>query len=129
MYPQRLAAALPLVDWVGLDVKAPFADYARITGVAGSGERAHAGLLEVVASGVAHEARTTVHPALLADTEVVGLAHDLAARGVKHFVIQAFRSQGCADEALRRNATRDRPLQQVGEGLAGLFEDFSVRAM
>ncbi|MHB1402662.1 MAG: anaerobic ribonucleoside-triphosphate reductase activating protein [Thiobacillus sp.] len=128
MYPQRLAAVLPLVDWVGLDVKAPFAEYARVTGVAGSGERAHAGLLEVVASGVAHEVRTTVHPALLADAEVVGLAHDLAGRGVKTFVLQAFRSQGCADEALRQNATRDRPLQQVGEELAGLFEDFSVRA-
>ncbi|PKO61543.1 MAG: anaerobic ribonucleoside-triphosphate reductase activating protein, partial [Betaproteobacteria bacterium HGW-Betaproteobacteria-17] len=42
MYPQRLAAVLPLVDWVGLDVKAPFADYPRVTSVTGSGERAHA---------------------------------------------------------------------------------------
>ena len=38
--PERLKAVLPLVDWVGFDVKAPFADYARITGVAGSGEAA-----------------------------------------------------------------------------------------
>ncbi|MDP1529376.1 MAG: anaerobic ribonucleoside-triphosphate reductase activating protein [Rhodoferax sp.] len=128
MYPQRLAAVLPLVDWVGIDVKAPFAEYPRVTGVAGSGERARAGLLEVVASGVAHEVRTTVHPALLADAEVVGIAHDLAERGVKHYVIQAFRSQGCRDKGLRQNATRERPLQDVGKELAGLFEDFSVRA-
>jgi pyruvate formate lyase activating enzyme len=119
---------LPLVDWVGLDVKAPFADYARVTGVAGSGERAHAGLLEVLASGVTHEVRTTVHPALLADAEVVGLAHDLAARGVKHYVIQAFRSQGCEDADLCRNATRERPLQDVGGELARLFEKVLVRA-
>ncbi|MDQ1315946.1 MAG: Ribonucleoside-triphosphate reductase [Pseudomonadota bacterium] len=128
MYPQRLAAVLPLVDWVGFDVKAPFADYARVTGVAGSGERAHAGLLEVLASGVAHEVRTTVHPALLADSEVVGLAHDLAGRGVKHYVIQAFRGQGCGDENLCQNAVRERSLQGVGDELAGLFGDFSVRA-
>jgi pyruvate formate lyase activating enzyme len=128
MYPQRLAAVLPLVDWVGLDVKAPFADYPRVTGVAGSGERAHAGLLEVLASGVAHEVRTTVHPALLADAEVLGLAHDLAARGVKHYVIQAFRSQGCGDADLCRSAARERPLQDVGGQLAGLFGEFSVRA-
>ena len=128
MYPQRLASVLPLVDWVGLDVKAPFADYARVTGVAGSGERAGAGLLEVVASGVAHEVRTTVHPALLADADVVGLAHDLAARGVKHYVIQAFRSQGCGDAGLCQHATRERPLQDVGGELAGLFGNFSVRA-
>ena len=128
MYPQRLEAVLPLVDWVGFDVKAPFADYATITGAAGSGERALAGLEQVLASGVAHEFRTTVHPALLADADVAGLAHDLAARGVQHYVIQAFRSQGCGNEGLRQNAVRERSLQVVGEELAGLFEDFSVRA-
>jgi pyruvate formate lyase activating enzyme len=36
-YPDRLAAVLPLVDWVGLDIKAPFDAYARITAAAGSG--------------------------------------------------------------------------------------------
>ena len=127
-YPQRLAAVLPLVDWVGFDVKAPFADYPRITGAAGSGARALSGLQHVLASGVEHEIRTTVHPALLSDTDLADVAHDLAERGVKRYVIQAFRSQGCADEALRRNTTRIRPLQDVGEELAGWFEDFSLRA-
>ena len=127
MYPDRLEALLPLVDWVGLDVKAPFADYARITGAAGSGGRALAGLQSILASGVAHEVRTTVHPALLHDAEVAGLAHDLAVRGVKRYVIQAFRSQGCADEALCRSAARERPLHDAADELAGLFAEFSVR--
>ncbi|WP_296755919.1 anaerobic ribonucleoside-triphosphate reductase activating protein, partial [Thiobacillus sp.] len=48
MYPGRLAAVLPLVDWVGLDVKAPFADYAGITGVAESGTRARESLEQVL---------------------------------------------------------------------------------
>jgi pyruvate formate lyase activating enzyme len=99
-YPRRLAEVLPLVDWVGLDAKAPFADYARITGVAGSGDPALASLNAVLASGVEHEIRTTVHPALLADAEVAAIAHELSARGVTRHVIQAFRSQGCADAAL-----------------------------
>jgi pyruvate formate lyase activating enzyme len=127
MYAQRLAEVLPLVDWVGLDVKAPFADYARITGAAGSGERALAGLQQVLASGVDHEIRTTVHPALLGDTAVIGLAHDLADLGVKRYVIQAFRSQGCQNDSLRLSGTRERPLQTVGEQMAGLFEDVLVR--
>ena len=127
-YPQHLAVVLPLVDWVGLDVKAPFADYARITGASGSGERARAALQQVLESGVAHEIRTTVHPALLTDADVADIAHDLAARGVKHYVIQAFRNQGCRDEALCQHTTRARPLQDVGADLAGLFDDFSVRA-
>ena len=128
MYPKRLDVVLPLVDWVGMDVKAPFADYPRITGAAGSGGHALAGLQQVLASGVEHEIRTTVHPALLGDAQVVGLAHDLAARGVNHYVIQAFRSQGCGDEALRQSAARDRPLLDLGDELAGLFEGFAVRA-
>jgi pyruvate formate lyase activating enzyme len=126
-YPQRLAAVLPLVDWVGFDVKAPFADYPRITGAAGSGGPALAGLQLVLASGVEHEIRTTVHPALLADADLADVAHELAERGVKRYVIQAFRSQGCADETLRQNTARNRPLRDVGQELAGLFEDFAVR--
>ena len=127
-YPQHLAALLPLVDWVGFDVKAPFADYPRVTGAAGSGERALISLQQVLASGVDHELRTTVHPALLTDAELGGLARDLAARGAKHYVMQGFRSQGCGDQTLCQNTARDRPLQDVGEELAGLFEQFSVRA-
>jgi pyruvate formate lyase activating enzyme len=126
-YPPHLAAVLPLVDWVGFDVKAPFAAYQRITGAAGSGVRALAGLRQVLASGVAHEVRSTVHPALLTDADVAGIACDLAARGAKHYVLQAFRSQGCGDEDLCRRAARERPLQEVGEDVSGLFETFSVR--
>jgi pyruvate formate lyase activating enzyme len=122
-YPRRLAEVLPLVDWVGLDAKAPFADYPRITGVAGSGERARASLELVLASGIAHDIRTTVHPALLTDTEVVSLAQDLSARGVKRYVIQAFRSQGCADAALVQAARRERPLAGLVEDVTGLFRD------
>lgn len=128
MYPLRLAAVLPFVDWVGMDVKALFADYPRTTGADGSGGRALAGLQHVLNSGVAHEIRTTVHPALLNDADLVRLGHELAERGVRHYVIQAFRNQGCENEALRQNTVRARSLQDVGKELTGLFEGFSVRA-
>lgn len=128
MYGKRLAEVLPLVDWVGMDVKAPFADYMLTTGVEGSGERAREGLQQLIASGVDHEVRTTVHPGLLFDSDLVDVGRDLAARGVKRYVIQAFRSQGCGNESLCQSATRERPLHEVGDQLRGLFEDFSVRA-
>ncbi len=128
MYPKKLATVLPFVDWVGMDVKAPFADYAQITAAAGSGEPALAGLQTLLASGVAHEIRTTVHPALLPDAALTKLAHDLAARGVKHYVIQAFRKQGCQNAVLGASATRERPLQDVGEQFADRFTTFSVRS-
>ncbi len=107
IYPQRLKEVLPLVDWVGLDVKAPFADYARITGVPGSGDRAQASLDLVLQSGVEHEIRTTVHPALLPDEAVKALTRDLASRGARQHVLQPFRSQGCTDAALIHACHRD----------------------
>ena len=100
IYPRRLQEVLPLVDWVGLDVKAPCADYARITGVPGSGERAQASLDLVLNSGVEYEIRTTVHPALLSNDDVSVITRDLAVSGVTRHVIQSFRSKGCDDPKL-----------------------------
>ena len=127
MYPKRLEAVLPLIDWIGMDVKAPFADYARITGVKESGAQVRESLQLLLESGVDHEIRTTVHPALLADEEVIDLAKELSACGVKRYAVQAFRSQGCRDESLCHNALRFQPLQQMGAKLAGLFESFELR--
>ena len=128
IYPENFKAVLPLVDWVGMDVKAPFDDYARITRVKESGVPVSKSLEWLLASGVDHEIRTTVHPELLSDAEVARMGHDLAHRGVKHYVIQAFRSQGCRDEGLCQHAVREHPLSDVGTQCAGLFEAFSVRA-
>lgn len=127
MYPRRLEAALPWVDWVGLDVKAPFEAYAGVTGVDGSGARALESLQQLLASGVDYEVRTTVHPELLDDVALATLARDLAARGVRRYVVQAFRPQGCEDALLCATATRTRSLHETSNDFAGLFDDFSVR--
>lgn len=92
--PTRLAEVLPLVDWVGFDVKAPFADYACITGVVGSGESALASLRALVASGVEFEARTTVHPDLLSAPDLERLSLELSAEGVTRWAVQAYRTEG-----------------------------------
>lgn len=99
-YPDRLARLLPDLDWIGFDVKAPFADYERITGVAGSGARARASLIALARSGVAFELRTTVHPLLLDEAGLVRLDADLAALGLGPTRRQPFRSRGCQDAEL-----------------------------
>jgi pyruvate formate lyase activating enzyme len=96
MVPDRLSRVLPLVDWVGLDVKAPRQAYPRITGVAGSGEAAFESLTRVLAAGVAYELRCTWHPDLLSDADLAQLGLDLEALGVRCLVLQACRSEGCA---------------------------------
>ncbi len=103
-YPRRLAAALPNVDWVGLDLKAPLGEYPAITGKDGSGASAYASLDAVLASGVHHEIRTTVHPALTSPSYLLAMADALAARGVTEWVLQPFRAKGCANETLVASA-------------------------
>lgn len=99
-YPRRLAQVLPLVDWVGFDVKAPFAEYHAITGVRGTGFAALASLDVVIASGVAHEVRTTVHPSLTPPDALDRIARELGARDIRKWVLQPFRTTGCTDTAL-----------------------------
>lgn len=105
-YPRRLEGLLEWFDWIGLDVKAPARDYARISGVGGSGAGAFACLRTIVAAGVPLEVRTTVHPALVTQAMLLRLADELAAEGVRRWVLQPFRPDGCADAGLVAAAPR-----------------------
>ncbi|MFO1322486.1 MAG: anaerobic ribonucleoside-triphosphate reductase activating protein [Burkholderiales bacterium] len=103
-YPRRLAEALPRVNWVGLDVKAPATHYEAVTGTEGSGHSALASLELVLRAGIAYEVRTTVHPALTPPDALEALARDLAARGVVRWIVQPFRPTGCANPTLIASA-------------------------
>lgn len=63
--PQALEKCLPMLDWVGMDIKAGFEDYEQITGISGSGELARKSAELLRKSGVAHVFRTTVDPFLM----------------------------------------------------------------
>lgn len=63
-YPERLSECLPLLDWVGMDIKAPFGEYERITGVPDSGAAVRMSAEALHASGVRHQFRTTLNPLL-----------------------------------------------------------------
>ena len=114
MYPERLAALLPLLDWVGLDIKGPLHRYDAITATPGSGARAWASLRHLLASGVAHECRTTWHAGLFGEDELLQLGRTLAAQGVRQWAVQACRTPGATPWAL---APEQAAL--LGEGFAG----------
>ena len=100
-YPEKLRTLLPLVDWVGLDIKAPLDErYERITGAEGSERKVRASLELLLASGIPHQLRTTVHPKLLSEEDLADIQEELAAMSAGPSVIQTFRHQGCVDEAL-----------------------------
>ncbi len=100
-YPRRLAEVLPLVDWVGYDVKAPRALYRAIVrrgGPTTAADQAFEGLRMLLASGVDHQIRTTVDPTVLTDDDVRALTDELHALGVRDHVLQTVRPDGTSDE-------------------------------
>ncbi|MBE9609143.1 anaerobic ribonucleoside-triphosphate reductase activating protein [Chitinilyticum piscinae] len=127
-YPARLKACLPMLDWVGFDVKALFADYAKVTGVPGSGAAARQSLSLLLASGVAFECRTTIHPELQSDAELLALSAELAELGVADYALQHFRQHGCQDPALCRHPVAvNYPLPATMQQVESRFRTFALR--
>lgn len=127
IYPDNLARVLPLVDWVGFDVKAPFDDYEKITGVSNSGHKVRACVELILASGVDHECRTTAHPALLAEDEILALAKNMARHGVQSYALQLVRARGCTDPRLSGTSFVQYPGCDTLQQLAAMFPHFTLR--
>ena len=126
-HPRRLAEVLPLVDWVGFDVKAPFSDYESITGVPGSGTRALASAKLIIDRGVAYEFRTTVHPRQLPPEVIERLADELARLGVRHYALQEFRAEGCDNAALADDHTPSFLSESYAAKIARRYASFQLR--
>lgn len=119
-YPSRLKRLLPWLDWVGMDIKAPFSWYERITGVPGSGAKALKSVRLILEDGVSHEFRTTVDACLQKEDVVLQLAQSLASLGVRHYVLQECRSPS-------GNRPQTRIHRAIAEEIGMLFDTFSVR--
>lgn len=92
MFPRNLSQVLPWLDWVGLDVKAPFDErYARLTGDCRSIENVVASLHLLQSSCVAFQLRTTVGKGALDEGEFEELRHQLRLLGAPDPVRQPVR--------------------------------------
>jgi len=89
--PERLKKILPMLDWVGFDVKVAFADYAQLTGVEGSSDKVLKSLKLLLNGGVDYEIRTTLDPNFFTKDSILKLAETLADLGVKHYALQECR--------------------------------------
>ena len=124
--PNRLAQVLPLLDWIGLDFKAPFARYAAITGSSSSGTRARRALHTVLGSRTPFEIRTTIHAALLGADDLIDMAHELQRYGVSRWVLQMFRATGCENADLQV-VSRPAWLDAAMPRLQSIVPDIAVR--
>lgn len=126
-YPHRLMELLPEIDWIALDVKAPFGQYEKVTGVSDSGQHALASAEAILSSGIDHEFRTTVHPALLSEEDMLELARTLSGMGVKNYALQVFRAQGCKTKELKATAIAGYPSAGLLDTLTRMFPGFVHR--
>ncbi len=126
-YPARLGELLPLLSWVGMDIKAAFSDYDKVTGAPSSGERARESARLLLASGVSYEFRTTVHPLYHTRDSLLQLANELRELGVRNYVLQEFRPQGCADEKVSSYPVEEFLDEELCGRVGGMFDSFAVR--
>lgn len=124
--PKRLAELLPLLDWIGLDVKAAPSDEAlheRITGLAGGLRRVRESLALLKDSGIAYELRSTVHPQWFSIADVLRLVDEL--RDAPRHVLQVAR---LPDAQGRLAAPAGFPSAALMEAARGIRGDLLLRA-
>ncbi|MQY50503.1 radical SAM protein [Rhodocyclus tenuis] len=91
VHTKAFGRALPLCDWVGLDVKAPRGRYAPLVGRSNAAAQVEGCLRRLVDSGIDYEIRTTVDPRQLDAAALLQLADELASAGARRWRLQRCR--------------------------------------
>ena len=126
--PEHLAEILPLLDWVGLDIKAPFesSHYQKIIGTDHL-NRVEKSLKLLIESGIDFECRTTCDPRFLTSNDLLKIAKELKNRGVKKYFLQKYRpieTDKATTDFECENIFAD---SELLEFLKNNFTDFEIR--
>lgn len=91
--PEALAKVLPLVDWIGFDIKAPLNEehYKKAVGGVNHFRQVTESLNMIIDSGLHFECRTTCDPRILSINDIYTIADELKAKGVKEYYLQKYR--------------------------------------
>jgi anaerobic ribonucleoside-triphosphate reductase activating protein len=101
-YPEKIKEAIKfnLVDYIAIDFKTIPEKYEKITGCPVDKNK-FLGLAGLIAdSGVPHEYRTTVHPQIASENEIVQIARLLAEKKIAKYVLQKFEYGNALDKSL-----------------------------
>lgn len=128
VYPDRLRDLLPLIDWVGLDVKAPRDKYDLLTGRPHMVDKVWESLAILRDNRIDFEVRTTCDPRYLTIDDIARLGKELAAANVSTYVLQTYRTfdgdVNPPEESAIRSFFRDQALQ---DQLSALFPHYGTR--
>lgn len=92
VYPDRLKQVLPMLSWVGLDVKAPQEKYDLLSGRVGLWGTLEKSLTYLLQAGIDFETRTTCDPRYLSVQDIGALMDFLAAQKVPVYALQKYRT-------------------------------------
>lgn len=90
VYPEKLRKVLPYIDWVGLDIKAPWDKYDTVCGRPKMADKVKESLSLLLTQGAAFEARTTCDPDCLTPKDILTIAKELKASGVQTYAMQHY---------------------------------------
>jgi len=92
-YPERLRHIMETgkIDYLAVDVKAPWSSYAKVVGVKGQVEKIKETVEMILASHMEYEFRVTVAYPLISDVDVLAIGRAL--QGAKRLVLQKFSSK------------------------------------
>ena len=90
VYPEKLKEILPLLDWVGLDIKGPWDKYDILSGRKKMASKVQDSLKILIENGLNFECRTTCDPKNLIPQNILQIAKDLKALGVKTYALQKY---------------------------------------
>ncbi|HOT29147.1 MAG TPA: anaerobic ribonucleoside-triphosphate reductase activating protein [Candidatus Ozemobacteraceae bacterium] len=126
-FPERLEALLfkNLISYIAMDIKSSSDGYRSSFGVDTTDPVVRSARL-LAGSGISHEFRTTVHPEIITDGDILRVADMLQGIGCDHFILQKFRPGNVLDPALKESGADWVRAATVRE-LARRFRHFEVR--
>jgi len=89
-----------LLDYIAMDIKAPLEDYEKVAKIGVDVEKIRESVEIVKKSGVVHEFRSTIMPALHTKESVVKMASQIS--GGEVFYLQQFRNMSTLDPAFKK---------------------------
>ncbi len=117
VFPSALQAAIKggLVDYVAMDVKAPFPRYGEVAGTAVKQGDIKRSIEIIRGSGLDYEFRTTVVKGQLSEDDVMKIAESIA--GAKRYVLQRFRKSETVDrDFMQRDTYSDEEFEAMRKG-------------
>ena len=123
-FPDKLSELIDLLDYVALDIKAPFDKYEEIIG-SDIGDKVKKSMEICTDNGIYLECRTTYVPSLMDQQDIIEIAKSITA---DIYTIQQFRDKSVLDKKLQGTPVPSRDeLKEIGEAVKPFLKRVRIK--